>query len=41
VLGPVLAAVASVSNPYRGRIGMEGGSRRALDRIGRFRRRAS
>ncbi len=39
VLGPVLATVASATNPYRG-IGMEG-SRLGLGRLGRFRRKAS
>ncbi len=38
VLGPVLAAVASAANPYRGRIGAEGSRRLGLDRLGRFRR---
>jgi transglutaminase-like putative cysteine protease len=41
VLGPVLAMVASVTNPYRGRSGAEGSRRLALDRIGIFRRRES
>ena len=46
VLGPVLATVAAAANPYRGRIGMEGGrsadSRRlGLERFGKFRRTRS
>jgi transglutaminase-like putative cysteine protease len=40
VLGPVLATVASATNPYRGRSGPEG-SRLGLERLGRFRRKAS
>jgi transglutaminase-like putative cysteine protease len=41
VLGPVLATVASAANPYRGRIGTEGGRRLDLERLGRLRRRDS
>ncbi len=41
VLGPVLATVASAANPYRGRIGMEGGRRLGLERFGKFRRTGS
>jgi transglutaminase-like putative cysteine protease len=37
VVGPVLATVASAANPYRGRIGAEGGQRLTLERLGRFR----
>ena len=37
VLGPVLATLASAANPYRGRIGAEGGRRLTLERLGRFR----
>jgi hypothetical protein len=40
VLGPVLATVASATNPYRG-IGMEGSRLGRLGRLGRFRRKAS
>jgi transglutaminase-like putative cysteine protease len=37
VVGPVLATAASAANPYRGRIGAEGGRRLTLERLGRFR----
>jgi hypothetical protein len=37
VVGPVLAMVALAANPYRGRIGAEGGRRLTLERLGRFR----
>jgi transglutaminase-like putative cysteine protease len=41
VLGPVLVMMASAANPYRGRIGTEGGHGLGLERLGRFRRGGS